>query len=60
MSYRVYGPKVAALGKRGKAQAHTAIAMSKDLICQGTMSKRQLPPGVLLGSWCLHLRMMQL
>lgn len=49
MSCRVYGPKVAALGKRVKAQAHTAIAMSKDLICQGTMSKRQLPPGVRLG-----------
>ena len=48
-SCRVYGPKVGAPNKRGKAQAHTAIAMSKDLICQGTMSKRQLPPGVLHG-----------
>ena len=54
----MYGPKVAALGIRGKAQSHTAIAMSKDLICQGTMSKRQLPPGVLLGPLYLHLKTM--
>lgn len=44
----MYGPKVAALGKRGKAHPHTAIAMSKDLICQNTLSKRQLPAGVTL------------
>jgi len=42
---RVYGPKVAALGKRGKSYPNTAIAMSKDLICQNTLSRRQLPPG---------------
>ena len=54
-SCRVYGPKVAAPGIRGKAQARTAVAMSKDLICQGTMRKYQLPPGVLLGPLCLHL-----
>jgi hypothetical protein len=60
VSCRVYGPKVAALDRRGKAQAHTAIAMSKDLICQGTMSKRQLPPGVLLGPLCVHLKTMHL
>jgi len=42
---RVYGPKVAALGKRGKSHPNTAITMSKDLICQNILSRRQLPPG---------------
>ena len=42
---RVYGPKMAALGKRGRAHANTAIATSKDLICQHILSKRQLPAG---------------
>ncbi len=42
---RVYGPKMAALGKRGRAHANTAIATSKDLICQNILSKRQLPAG---------------
>ena len=41
----MYGPKVAALGKRGRAQANTAIATSKDLISQNIFSKRQLPAG---------------
>ena len=42
---RVYGPKMAALGKKGRAYANTAIATSKDLICQNILSKRQLPVG---------------
>ena len=60
VSCRVYGPTGATLGIRGKAQARTAIAMSRDLICQGTMSKYQLTPGVLLGPLYLHLKKMHL
>ena len=42
---RVYGPKVAALGKKGRAQkGGTCLALAKDFICRHTLSKRQLPP----------------
>ena len=42
---RVYGPRVAALGKKGKAaHSSTCLAAAKDLICQGILSKRTLPP----------------
>ena len=45
---------MAALGKRGRAHANTAIATSKDLICQNILSKRQLPAGRALSlSMCL-------
>ena len=58
VSCRVYAPTVAALDTKGEAQAHTAIAMSRDLICQGIMRKYLLPPGVLLGPLCLLLETM--
>ena len=58
VSCRVYAPMVAALDTKGEAQAHTAIAMSRDLICQGIMRKYLLPPGVLLGPLCLLLETM--
>ncbi len=54
---RVYGFKVAALGKRGRVQANTAIATSKDLICQHILSKRQLPAGKALPHSPLHYHM---
>ncbi len=49
---RVYGPKVAALGKKGKAQrGSSCLAQAKDFTCRHTLSKRQLPPGARLATW---------
>lgn len=41
--YRVYGPRVAALGKKGKQGVQSSLALAKDLLCQSIISKRQLP-----------------
>ncbi|KAK9907533.1 hypothetical protein WJX75_005474 [Coccomyxa subellipsoidea] len=42
---RVYGPRVAALGKKGKQGVQSSLALAKDLLCQSIISKRQLPCG---------------
>jgi hypothetical protein len=42
--FRVYGPKVGALGKKGKQQvAQSSLALAKEMTLERTLHKRHLP-----------------
>ena len=54
-AHRVYGPRVAALGKKGKG-AQSSLALAKDYLCQSIISKRKLPSksGAPTPVLCMH------